>query len=95
MYADDASGSPGMNSLASAYCASGCSIATFGLYSSSTCCASRSASRSVGPDTASRHHDRTRVASAVKPDVISSSISSTRDACRDSDCGGSSSCSSV
>jgi hypothetical protein len=49
----------------------------------------------VGPDTASRHHERTRVASEVKPDVISSSISSTRDACRASDCGGSSSCSSV
>jgi hypothetical protein len=70
-------------------------MATFGLYSSSSCWAWRSASRSVEPDTARRHQDRTRVASAVNPEVISSSISSTREACRDSDCGGSSSCSSV
>lgn len=32
-----------------------------------------------------RHHDRTRVPSAVNPDVISSSISSTLAACRASD----------
>ncbi len=94
-YAPDDSASPGMNSRASAYWASGCSMATFGLYRSSICWASRNASRSVGPDTASRHHDRTRVANAVKPVVISSSISSTREAWRASDCGGSSSCSSV
>ena len=94
-YAALASGSPGMNSRASWYCASGCSMATLGLYISSNCWASRRASRSVAPDTASRHQDRTRVPSSVNPEVISSSISSTRDACRDNDCGGSSSCSSV
>src|SRR5690606_26693258 len=37
LYALDAIGSPGMNSLAIAYCASGCSIAIFGLYNSSNC----------------------------------------------------------